>query len=64
MPSVLPATSAQESEEIADRVRAAIATTPFDVGDGRVLAVTASLGVAVSDGTDPQSLVARARERA
>jgi diguanylate cyclase (GGDEF)-like protein len=41
-------------------VRVAIATTPFDIGTSEPLSITASLGVAVSDGTDPQNLVGRA----
>jgi len=57
---VLPGTAAPEAEQIADRVRVAIATTPFDIGTSEPLSITASLGVAVSDGTDPQTLVARA----
>ena len=57
---LLPGTSRAEAEQIADRVRASIASTPFDVGGGQTLTVTASLGVAATDDADAADLVTRA----
>ena len=36
-----------------EAMRAAVAATPFDIGEGRSLAVTASFGVAEFDPTQP-----------
>ena len=57
---LLPATTGEEAQQIAERVRASIAMTPFDIGDGRQLSVTASLGVAATEDADGATLVSRA----
>ena len=57
---LLPGTSRDEAQQIAERVRTSIASTPFDIGGGQQLNVTASLGVAATDGADAADLVTRA----
>jgi len=46
--AVLPRTTGPEAVEIAERIRAGIAASAFDVGTGEPLSASASLGVAVS----------------
>ena len=57
---LLPGTTRSEAQQIAERVRASIAAASFDVGGGRTLTVTASLGVAATEDSDGATLVARA----
>jgi diguanylate cyclase (GGDEF)-like protein len=57
---LLPATDLEEAADIAERVRAAIATNRYDVGSARPLTVTASLGVAVTESTELDDIVNRA----
>ncbi|MCW2543851.1 MAG: hypothetical protein JWM40_1403 [Frankiales bacterium] len=57
---LLPATSLEETQDIAERVRLAITTSRYDVGAAQPLAATASLGVAVTDGTDGATLIEQA----
>ncbi len=59
---VMAATAAEEARHIAERIRLAVASTPFRTSAGQ-LHVTCSLGVAATDGNPPisvDSLLARA----
>lgn len=49
---VLPETSITDARTAAERLRNWIKTQPVDLGDGRFLTVTVSIGLAISDGTD------------
>jgi diguanylate cyclase (GGDEF)-like protein len=53
---LLPSTTLEETQDIAERVRAAITTTRYDLGSAQLMA-TASLGVAVTSGTDGAALI-------
>ena len=54
-------TTSADAVDVAERVRAAIAASPFDVGTGTPLAATASIGVASSTAADQGAdLLARA----
>jgi diguanylate cyclase (GGDEF)-like protein len=60
---VLPATDEAEAVAIAERARAALASTDYEIGEGVVLHLTASLGVAATAGGDDRDalgLIARA----
>ncbi len=65
---LLPRTESQPGGSLAERVRCAVAESPFDIGDGRGVPVTASIGVAsatpersdVELKTLGESLIARA----
>ncbi|MEM9523729.1 MAG: diguanylate cyclase [Pseudomonadota bacterium] len=49
---VLPETSIIDARIAAERLRDWIKTRPVDLGDGRFLTITVSIGLAISDGTD------------
>ncbi|HHS83083.1 MAG TPA: diguanylate cyclase, partial [Devosia sp.] len=55
-------TNHSQANNIAERVRAAIAETPFVVGDGLKIKVTVSVGVALNEGygDTPETLLKRA----
>ncbi|KKC38870.1 response regulator PleD [Devosia epidermidihirudinis] len=59
---MMPDTDVQQADVVAERVRQAISERGFDVGVGRPLSVTVSVGVALYEGgTDtPESLIKRA----
>jgi len=54
---LLPHTDPAEAAMLAERLRTAVADRPVNVGDGEVLHVTVSIGVASSAGTDPHALI-------
>jgi diguanylate cyclase (GGDEF)-like protein len=65
---LLPDTSVDSAALLAERIRHAVSATPFDVGDGQSLTVTASIGIASASPqrvdadlkTVGESLIARA----
>lgn len=65
---LLPDTDVDSAALLAERVRSAVASTPFDLGDGQHLKVTVSIGIAgasperlaIDLATYAQSLIARA----
>lgn len=59
---LMPDTDVGDAEMVAERVRRAIAERPFDVGLGRPLAVTVSVGVSLNETTadTPEMLIKRA----
>ncbi|WDR05706.1 PleD family two-component system response regulator [Devosia rhodophyticola] len=59
---LMPDTDVRQAESVAERVRVAVAETPFDIGSGKKLTVTVSLGVALNEGAadSPESLMKRA----
>lgn len=56
---LLPATELEGAWVLADRIRQAI-LDPIVIGEGSEVVVTASVGCAAGDGTDPEGLVRRA----
>jgi diguanylate cyclase (GGDEF)-like protein/PAS domain S-box-containing protein len=60
---ILPDTDRETALHVAERLRAAVARTPFAVGDALTLSVTVSIGVAMlSPGDDLDKLLARTDE--
>jgi two-component system cell cycle response regulator len=61
---VMPECAIDVAANVAERLRQVIADTPFCVGDGKEIPVTASIGVASRQGDDdgPDTLLARADE--
>jgi two-component system cell cycle response regulator len=59
---LMPDTDFQQAQGVAERVRAAVSERPFDVGGGRSLTITISLGVAFNEAdTDvPETLIKHA----
>jgi diguanylate cyclase (GGDEF)-like protein len=57
---VLPDTDTEAASAVAERMRAAIAGVPFDVGAPEPLVATASLGVAAARNQDAATLIERA----
>lgn len=58
---LLPATELDGAWVLGDRIRQAI-VDPIVIGEGSEVVVTASVGCAAGDGTDPEGLVRRAEE--
>lgn len=55
---LMPDTEHRQAEGVAERVRAAIAERPFEIGAGRGLAVTVSVGVALNEAdTDTPDII-------
>lgn len=59
---LMPDTDPSQAEAIAERVRQAIAERPFEVGPGRPLSLTVSVGVSLNESLadTPESLIKRA----
>jgi diguanylate cyclase (GGDEF)-like protein len=57
---VLPRTEEEAAADVAERLRAAIATREFEVGEAKSLRATASFGLAATTSNDPSGLIARA----
>ena len=59
---ILPSTARNQVEIIVERIRANIANTPIDIGDGKTINVTACLGVATADNenSDVEQLIRQA----
>jgi diguanylate cyclase (GGDEF)-like protein len=59
---ILPETSGTPAKQVAERVRRAIASAPFQLPDGREIGITASIGVSSfpSCGATPQDVVEHA----
>ncbi len=59
---ILPETDATAAANIAERLRAAVEREPFDIGDGRIVNITVSIGVAsfLTDADSAQALVTAA----
>ncbi len=57
---ILPHTDLDGAATLGERVRAAVAASPFALDDGGALEVTVSCGCAVGDGFEPEELVKRA----
>ncbi len=57
---VLPATAPDIAAQVAERMRAAVVGTTFDIGTGTPLTASASFGVASADGGDSKELMRRA----
>jgi two-component system cell cycle response regulator len=58
---LMPDTDFQQAQGVAERVRAAVAERPFEIGGGRSLTITISVGVALNEAeTDvPETLIKR-----
>ncbi len=61
---ILPETSREDAHALAERIRAAVESEPFDAGANRTVRRTISIGVAAypEDGSRPEELVERADE--
>jgi diguanylate cyclase (GGDEF)-like protein len=57
---LLPNTTAVDAADLGERVRLAVESTSFDVGEGRKLTATTSVGVATVGSGDAQALIALA----
>jgi two-component system cell cycle response regulator len=59
---LMPDTDFRQAQGVAERVRQAVAEKNFDTGNGRPLAITVSVGVALNEGADdtPELLLKRA----
>jgi two-component system cell cycle response regulator len=59
---LMPDTDYAQAQGVAERVRAAIAERPFDIGGGRGISVTISVGVSLNEhAVDvPETLIKRA----
>ena len=51
---LMPDTDFQQAQGVAERVRAAVSERPFDVGGGRSLTITISLGVGIEKNIPPK----------
>jgi two-component system cell cycle response regulator len=59
---LMPDTDFAQAQGVAERVRAAIAERPFDIGGGRSISVTISVGVSLNEHAvdAPETLIKRA----